>query len=111
MLNRSGIVDRLRKICFVCNRGFCQRKGRAKACVVAGHPGRYVCRCCAGTIKLVNGNGRGGGLNLKTGPPPRPVALLRIQRREFQGGVLFSEWLIRSTNLRLRRFFYEIIKR
>ena len=35
------------KICYVCRKGFCKRKGRAKALEVANAPGRWVCLKCA----------------------------------------------------------------
>lgn len=49
-LNRDAVDVQLKKVCFACGRGFCKRKGRAKAEQVANVPGRFVCRKCADAL-------------------------------------------------------------
>jgi hypothetical protein len=38
------------KICYVCAKGFCKRKGRGKASPIANVPGRFVCQKCVAAL-------------------------------------------------------------
>ncbi|MFA5015927.1 MAG: hypothetical protein WC504_00120 [Methylobacter sp.] len=53
VLSRGAVSSQVLKICYGCKKGFCKRKGRAKAAPVINNPGRFVCLKCAD--KLVNG--------------------------------------------------------
>lgn len=53
LLSRDSVSRQVLKICFGCKKGFCQRKGRAKAAPVSNNPGRFVCKKCAD--KLISG--------------------------------------------------------
>lgn len=53
ILSRGAVSRQVVKICYGCKKGFCQRKGRAKAAPVINNPGRFVCLKCAD--KLING--------------------------------------------------------
>lgn len=46
-LSRGPNYQQVLKICYVCRKGFCKRKGREKALEVANAPGRWVCLKCA----------------------------------------------------------------
>jgi hypothetical protein len=52
-LSRGTVSRQIVKICYGCKKGFCKRKGRAKAAPVINNPVRFVCQNCAD--KLVNG--------------------------------------------------------
>lgn len=41
----------LRKICYSCLKGFCKKKGRAKAAIVANALGFYICKKCLDKAK------------------------------------------------------------
>lgn len=45
-LSRDTESRQVMKICYSCGKGFCKRKGREKAGIVANRPGRYVCLQC-----------------------------------------------------------------
>jgi hypothetical protein len=49
MIRADANVQRL-KICYSCRKGFCKRKGRAKAAEVFNMPGRHVCQKCANEL-------------------------------------------------------------
>ena len=46
-LARDTIDRQRQKICYGCEKGFCKRKGRAKAFEVINRPGFYICQKCA----------------------------------------------------------------
>ena len=52
-LSHDVIGRQILKICFACKKGFCSRKGRAKAEPVANEPGRFVCQRCVD--EMLNG--------------------------------------------------------
>lgn len=45
-MSRAVAGEQLKKVCFACGKGFCKRKGRAKAGPVVNVPGRFVCKKC-----------------------------------------------------------------
>jgi hypothetical protein len=49
-MSRDDVSLQRLKVCYSCRKGFCKRKGRAKAAPVANMPGRYVCQKCADAI-------------------------------------------------------------
>lgn len=57
-LNRGAVDVQLKKVCFACGRGFCKRKGRAKAEQVVNAPGRFVCKKCADALLAGEANDR-----------------------------------------------------
>lgn len=57
-MNRGVVGVQLKKVCFACGRGFCKRKGRAKAEPVVNAPGRFVCRKCEVAILAGEANDR-----------------------------------------------------
>jgi hypothetical protein len=50
LMSRDDVSLQRLKVCYSCRKGFCKRKGRAKAAPVANMPGRYVCQKCADAI-------------------------------------------------------------
>jgi hypothetical protein len=49
MIRADANVQRL-KVCYSCRKGFCKRKGRAKAGIIANQSGRYVCQKCVNAM-------------------------------------------------------------
>jgi hypothetical protein len=45
-MSRASISQQIKKICALCNRGFCRRKGRGKCWAVAHNPIRFICLKC-----------------------------------------------------------------
>lgn len=51
-MSRAPVSQQIKKICAICNRGFCRRKGRGKCWAVAHNPIRFICLECS--TKLLN---------------------------------------------------------